>query len=100
MSFVLRGHGTSDVAQPTSGAPLSSEIKGLDLQPTSFHLDRLRREIKPLRLHWFPRLRSTSDHAAELRCRGELLRRRWCSPDASWRAAGAGPIPGGQPPVC
>jgi len=43
------------------------------VNPDSFHLDRLRREIKPLRLHWFPRLRSTNDHAAELRRRGELF---------------------------
>jgi BirA family biotin operon repressor/biotin-[acetyl-CoA-carboxylase] ligase len=39
----------------------------------AFHLDRLRREIKPLRLYWFPRLRSTNDHAAALRKRGELF---------------------------
>ncbi|MEA2709001.1 MAG: BirA family transcriptional regulator [Phycisphaerales bacterium] len=38
----------------------------------SFHLDHLRRGIKPFKLHWFPRLRSTNDHAAELRRRGEL----------------------------
>ena len=38
-----------------------------------FDLARLRHGIKPLRLHWFPRLRSTNDHAAELRRRGELF---------------------------
>ena len=38
-----------------------------------FELDRLRRGLKPFRLHWFPRLRSTSSHAAALRRRGELF---------------------------
>jgi BirA family biotin operon repressor/biotin-[acetyl-CoA-carboxylase] ligase len=37
-----------------------------------FHLTDLRAGIKPFRLHWFPRLRSTNDHAAALRKRGEL----------------------------
>ncbi len=37
-----------------------------------FDLQRLRDEIRPLRLHWFPRLRSTNDHAAVLRKRHEL----------------------------
>ena len=37
-----------------------------------FHLSRLRVAIKPFRLYWFPRLRSTNDHAAALRKRGEL----------------------------
>jgi BirA family biotin operon repressor/biotin-[acetyl-CoA-carboxylase] ligase len=38
-----------------------------------FQLERLRQGIKPFRLHWFPRLRSTNDHAAILRRRGELF---------------------------
>jgi len=38
-----------------------------------FHLSRLRSAIKPFRLYWFPRLRSTNDHAANLRKRGELF---------------------------
>jgi biotin-[acetyl-CoA-carboxylase] ligase BirA-like protein len=41
--------------------------------PTSFDLSRLRAGVKPFRLHWFPRLRSTNDHAAILRKRGELF---------------------------
>jgi BirA family biotin operon repressor/biotin-[acetyl-CoA-carboxylase] ligase len=41
--------------------------------PSSFHLARLRTGVKPFRLHFFPRLRSTSDHAAALRKRGELF---------------------------
>lgn len=41
--------------------------------PDSFHLDHLRKSIKPFRLHWFPRLRSTNDHAAVLRKRDELF---------------------------
>src|SRR5436305_1445423 len=47
-----------------------------DLKSSSssrFDLNRLRHEIKPLRLYWFPRLRSTNDHAAALRKRGELF---------------------------
>jgi BirA family biotin operon repressor/biotin-[acetyl-CoA-carboxylase] ligase len=40
---------------------------------TSFNLGELRRAIKPVRLHWFPRLRSTNDHAAVMRKRGELF---------------------------
>jgi BirA family biotin operon repressor/biotin-[acetyl-CoA-carboxylase] ligase len=39
----------------------------------SYDLDRLRATLKPFRLHWFSRLRSTNDHAAELRRRGELF---------------------------
>jgi BirA family biotin operon repressor/biotin-[acetyl-CoA-carboxylase] ligase len=40
--------------------------------PSTFKLDRLRATLKPFRLHWFPRLRSTNDHAAAMRKRGEL----------------------------
>lgn len=40
---------------------------------SSFDLTRLRKSIKPFRLHWFPRLRSTNDHAMALRERGELF---------------------------
>jgi BirA family biotin operon repressor/biotin-[acetyl-CoA-carboxylase] ligase len=40
---------------------------------TGFDLARLRRGLKPFRLHWFTRLRSTNDHAALLRRRGELF---------------------------
>lgn len=40
---------------------------------TSFDLARLRAELRPFRLYWFPRLRSTNDHAAELRRRGDLF---------------------------
>jgi len=39
----------------------------------SFDLERLRREIKPFRLHFFPTLSSTNSHAAKLRKRGELF---------------------------
>jgi len=38
----------------------------------AFHLSDLRTGLKPFRLHWFPRLRSTNDHAAALRKRGQL----------------------------
>jgi len=43
------------------------------VKANSFNLARLRQELKPFKLHWFPRLRSTNDHAAELRRRGELF---------------------------
>jgi BirA family transcriptional regulator, biotin operon repressor / biotin---[acetyl-CoA-carboxylase] ligase len=39
----------------------------------SFHLAQLRRGLKPFRLYWFARLRSTNDHAALLRKRGDLF---------------------------
>src|SRR3954466_4129254 len=38
-----------------------------------FDLARIRHGIKPFKLHWFPRLRSTNDHAAVLRGRRELF---------------------------
>ena len=38
----------------------------------TFNLSRLREGLKPFRLHWFPRLRSTNDHAATLRKHGDL----------------------------
>jgi BirA family transcriptional regulator, biotin operon repressor / biotin---[acetyl-CoA-carboxylase] ligase len=41
--------------------------------PNSFNLDALRQGLKPFRLHFFPRLRSTNDHAAVLRKRGDLF---------------------------
>src|SRR5688500_14403447 len=40
---------------------------------SSFDLARLRTGLKPFRLYWFPRLRSTNDHAAVLRKRRELF---------------------------
>jgi len=43
------------------------------MSASSFNLATLRASIKPFRLHWFPRLRSTNDHAAALRKRGELF---------------------------
>ena len=44
-------------------------------QSNSFDLTRLRAGtgVKPFRLHFFPRLRSTNDHAATLRKRGDLF---------------------------
>lgn len=41
--------------------------------PHSFRLEVLRANLRPFRLHWFPRLRSTNDYAAELRRRGDLF---------------------------
>jgi len=42
-------------------------------QQSRFQLDGLRNSIKPFRLHFFPRLRSTNDHAAVLRKQGKLF---------------------------
>jgi BirA family biotin operon repressor/biotin-[acetyl-CoA-carboxylase] ligase len=42
-------------------------------RPNSYRLAELRDAIKPFRLHFFPRLRSTSDHAAVLRQRSALF---------------------------
>ena len=39
---------------------------------SAFALNRLRAGVKPFRLHFFPTLRSTNDHAAVLRKRGDL----------------------------
>ena len=38
-----------------------------------FDLTALRTSVRPFKLHWFPRLRSTNDHAAVLRRRKELF---------------------------
>jgi BirA family biotin operon repressor/biotin-[acetyl-CoA-carboxylase] ligase len=38
-----------------------------------FHPDDLRASVKPFRLHFFPRLRSTNDHAARLRRQKRLF---------------------------
>jgi BirA family biotin operon repressor/biotin-[acetyl-CoA-carboxylase] ligase len=38
----------------------------------AFQLVRLRKALRPFRLHWFPTVRSTNDHAAAMRKRGEL----------------------------
>ncbi|MCY2953416.1 MAG: biotin--[acetyl-CoA-carboxylase] ligase [Planctomycetota bacterium] len=40
---------------------------------SSFNLTRLRNELRPFRLYWFPRLRSTNDHAAALRKHARLF---------------------------
>jgi BirA family biotin operon repressor/biotin-[acetyl-CoA-carboxylase] ligase len=40
---------------------------------SSFQLARLRKGLRPFRLHWYSRLRSTNDHAAAKRRRGELF---------------------------
>jgi BirA family biotin operon repressor/biotin-[acetyl-CoA-carboxylase] ligase len=38
-----------------------------------FDLSKLRERVKPFRLYWYPRLRSTNDHATVLRKRGDLF---------------------------
>src|SRR5690242_17435914 len=42
-------------------------------RPNRFDLARLRTGLKPFRLHWYPRLRSTNDYAAFLRKKGKLF---------------------------
>jgi BirA family biotin operon repressor/biotin-[acetyl-CoA-carboxylase] ligase len=37
------------------------------MDPNRFNIEHLRAAVKPFRLHWFTRLRSTNDHAAHLR---------------------------------
>src|SRR5215203_2330026 len=39
----------------------------------AFNLALLRKRIRPFRLHWFSRVRSTNDHAARLRRTGKLF---------------------------
>lgn len=46
------------------------QVQRLPKRP--FKLKRLRTAVRPFRLHWFPRLRSTNDHAAAMRRRGDL----------------------------
>lgn len=43
------------------------------IAPNRFRLDALRQSLRPFRLHWFPTLRSTNDHAAVLRRAGRLF---------------------------
>jgi len=38
-----------------------------------FDLARLKKDVRPFRVHWFSRLRSTNDHAASLRRDGRLF---------------------------
>jgi BirA family biotin operon repressor/biotin-[acetyl-CoA-carboxylase] ligase len=42
------------------------------VNPDRFRLDELRTGARPFRLHWFPTLRSTNDHAAAMRRRRQL----------------------------
>ena len=39
----------------------------------TYELARLKRELKPFRLHWFPTLGSTNSHAARMRREGRLF---------------------------
>ncbi len=43
------------------------------MRQSAFELESLRQQLRPFRLHWFTRLRSTNSHAAVLRRRGELF---------------------------
>ena len=45
---------------------------GVSARTNVFALKRLRAALRPFRLHWFPTLRSTNDHAAVMRRRGGL----------------------------
>jgi pyruvate carboxylase len=55
----------------------------------SFSLARLRAGVKPFRIHFFPTLRSTNDHAAAMRKRGDLF-----APDPEDPDHLAAPMPG------
>lgn len=55
------------------GKSQTPSIRPARREKPGFNLAQLRRELKPFRLHWFPRVRSTNDHAAILRRRGDLF---------------------------
>jgi BirA family biotin operon repressor/biotin-[acetyl-CoA-carboxylase] ligase len=48
------------------------DVSRITPHASHFDLARLRPALRPFRLHWFPTLRSTNDHAAVLRKRGTL----------------------------
>lgn len=59
---------------PQSASPLS--VAGGMIEPvtgSAFDFQTLRESIRPMRLHYYPHLRSTNDEAAELRRRGDLF---------------------------
>jgi BirA family biotin operon repressor/biotin-[acetyl-CoA-carboxylase] ligase len=58
---------------PRSPLTLTLPLRGGGDRKDAFHLATLREGLKPFRLHWFPRLRSTNDHAIKLRQRRELF---------------------------
>ena len=55
----------------TKGGRTSQQ--GKHQQHNAFDIARVKKQIRPFRLHFFPRLRSTNDHAALLRKRGDLF---------------------------
>jgi BirA family biotin operon repressor/biotin-[acetyl-CoA-carboxylase] ligase len=55
----------------SSGVGLHSIFKSITKSPI-ISIPYLRPSLKPFRLHWFPALSSTSDHAAKLRREGKL----------------------------
>lgn len=56
----------------TGFQPVSSRHHRLETCAT-YELARLRSEVKPFKLHWFPTLGSTNVHAAKMRREGRLL---------------------------
>src|SRR5689334_12502800 len=65
-----RRRGRKSVETPTP----RTRVRGYDNpSDSSFDLSRLRSSIKPFRLHFFTRLRSTNDHAATLRKHKKLF---------------------------
>jgi BirA family transcriptional regulator, biotin operon repressor / biotin---[acetyl-CoA-carboxylase] ligase len=56
----------------TGFQPVIERRQGLKTRAT-FALARLRAELKPFKLHWFPTLGSTNAHAAKMRREGRLL---------------------------
>src|SRR3954469_20896930 len=55
------------------GRGARATVKTLPSMYNSFDFARLKKELKPFRLHFFPRLRSTNDHASLLRKRNDLF---------------------------
>jgi BirA family biotin operon repressor/biotin-[acetyl-CoA-carboxylase] ligase len=55
-----------------SASPLRAAVPASPFSATAFNLERLRAAVRPFRLHWFPTVRSTNDHAAVMRRRGGL----------------------------
>ena len=56
------------------------------MNPSAYDLARLKSSLRPFRLHWFPTLRSTNDHAAVLRVAVAFVFLRALLAPAQWSA--------------
>jgi len=70
------------------------------MRTCSFNLARLRSALRPFRLHWFPRLRSTNDHAAAMRKAGRLFAPAIVLTAHQTAGRGRGPNSWFSPPGC